>query len=411
MAVQQGCEPGGRGAAAYIVIAGTLLWGGLVLPSYSQDVVAEEGPTLKSVRELRRQAESAGGLSEGQRNQVLELYDQALKSLETAGRHEDQARRYDRERRDVSRQAAALRDELDRPVQDPGLSLPADASAIDFEHAVAQERAELAARRQALSELERLAETRANRRLEIARRIGTLIQRIEDLDDALRLVTQSESQPEFKEAQRTDLAARRRAARQEIATLRSEQALLDAEAELLPLRRDRAQRRVGQSEHLVELIDKQATEARQNQAERSLEQIQEKCREARGAMPGVAELADEVEHLADTLWGDEGVKDTVGRVTQEITRARGHSAQVQKIAQVTRRKFETVRLRGVASEWWPKIPVDLPQPAEIRRTIRQREILLPEVQHKLIVLEERRQEIGDTESQATLYQARAREVA
>ncbi len=398
--------------AAGLTLAAVLLLGVLPRCARAQEAGAT-GPvriTADSVRREKRGVERDRTLAEDQRRQALELYDKALASLAREAALRNEVKRFERQRQNALRQVKALQAELDRPVPEPGIKLPGSATGEEIERALAQEQAELEARRQALRDLEKLSESQAARRIEIARQIGALFQQIEEIGDQLRSVAEAEATMQWKQAQRAELQARRQAVEQQIASLRAEQAALDAEAELTPLRRARAQRRVAESERRVELLEERSSEARRAERERSLERVRAECREALQEVPLLREVADETERLAAMLWGPEGVVMQVEKVTRQLTDTRKYNSQVQKIAQVTRRKFETVRLRGVATQWWPKIPADIPKPGSLRRDIRRHETLIPDVQHELIVLEEQRIEAGDIERQVAERVRRIQEI-
>ncbi len=380
-----------------------------VLPAAAQEPgEGEPTVTMELVQRQRRAVERNSNLSEGLRKQVLGYYDEAAQELNSARRLAEEARRFERERAHIGRDIQALQAELDRPAPEAEVSLPGDASVERIQQQLTQERAELGARRQVLSDLTKLAESRANRRTAIARRIGELNQRLEETEDTLLSISRRDTSPELREAMRAEVLARRQRVQQEIETLREEQRLIDAQAELIPLQRDRAERRVAESERLVEQLEKRAATARRAEAEAALGRVREIVDRAREATAVAPDVIGDTLDMAETLWAEDGVETGVAETSQELTDMRRRLLQIEKISSVTRRKFEAVRTHGIAAQWWPQIPEDIPRPAELREQIRERESMIPNVQHELIVLEEKRVQMGNIEAQVSDLLERAK---
>ena len=64
--------------------------------------------------------------------------------------------------------------------------------------------------------------------------------------------------------------------------------------------------------------------------------------------------------------------------------------RLDRIVQLTRRKFEAFGYRGSLARWWPEVPDDFPEPGDIAQTIRRLDERIPEVQHQLIRFEQQR---------------------
>ena len=399
LGIQRGNAPWLRAGAWLLVV---LL---LALPAAGQGPdPASEPLTIKSVQQMRDRAAADKNLTEALRDQVLETYDRAIASLRKETDLKAVARRNVRDRRTVTREIRRLQAELDRPTPEPAINLPADASAERIERQLTQERAELAARRQMLHDLDQLSETRANRRNEISQRIGSLNQHLEVLGDELRSVSQQDAAPELNAATMVQVRAEIQAVTQEIATLRSEQSMLDMRADLLPLRRDKAGRRVAESERLVSLLAARALASKRAEAEAALARVRKSCAEAIDKYPDLGALAEETRTLADKLWNqDGGVVVELEDTTQEVTLIKRFVSEMRRIATMTRRKFEAVRTHGIAAQWWPTLPEDLPSSGDLKDLIRRREKLLPNVQHEIIVLNERRIAEGNLEREVQRY--------
>jgi len=363
----------------------------LALPAVAQSEGApERRQDPGEVRKLRAEAEADASLGDDVRARVLELYDSAISSLETAAAADAEAASLTRETAGVGRMVDAMRKQLSRPEPETQLALPKNATVQQAESSLARERARLAANRSALRGLERLAEERAGARNEISRRLGALDQEIETLNDELRAAAQRDTHPELKSATRSSLLARQEAALHEVEALRAELVLLDAQGALLPWRIDQAQRRVDHSEKLVSMLEDATQDLRHRDAEESLRVVREQCREAADEASALGDVAAETEGFAEMLWGPQGVNVRSEQTARQLADTRRHLTDLERIIQITRRKFEAFGHRGSISRWWPEIPEDFPEPGAVANAIRGLESGIPEAQHQLIRLEQLR---------------------
>jgi len=375
-----------------------------------QSAAGPEELSEKQIRAERERLAQQSRLPEEVKQQALSAYDAALKALAGAADFERQRRRHAKREAEARRAVRMLQRELDRPHRMRTVNLPKQATAAAIEERLAQERSELNARRQALRDLAKLAERRTARRLEIAQRIGVLNQKLEALDDRLRLLSQADVPPELRRAMEVEIRATQLLHRAEQQALQQELKLIEAQTELYPLQRDRAERRVTESEQIVEQLQHRLAASRHAELQASLDKIRELCRKAAEANPLLEEPAAEVEELAERLWASDGIRIALEDAERKLTELRKYLADVDSLAALTRRKFEAVRLRGVAAQWIPNIPEDLPQPAELRQELRELEHQIPTVQHHLIVLEEQRARAGDINRETRRYLSLIEEV-
>jgi potassium efflux system protein len=358
------------------------------LPAGAQEATAEERLDLAEVRALREQVEGDATLEDDVRARALALYDEAISALQTAALDEERAEDLERERAGVSRLVDSLRRRLEEPPVEPTLALPEETTAAEADGLLARERARLNANRAALKNLDQLAEERSASRSEVSRRLGSLDQEIDTLNDELRASGQRELHPAERDALRKSVLARRQRARQEVGTLRARLSLLDAQATLLPWRRDQAQRRVDRSEKLVSLLRAETRRLSHLESEALLQRVRKQCAEASLLSETLAAVAVETEGYAETLWGPQGIVIESERVTRGLVNARKHLSDLERTVQLLRRKFDAYGHRGSVARWWPDVPDDFPEPGQIERHLRRVEQLLPEVQHESIRLEQ-----------------------
>jgi potassium efflux system protein len=359
-------------------------------PSSPAQTVPGEQVTLQQVRQLRLETEASEDLPEEVRVQVLEVLEAAIGKLLQADDNRAAARGFERDRAGIDRKVAALRAELEKPESAPQVPRSASRTVARAEDALARERSRLAANRAALRNQQRLAEDRAAARSEVSQRLGELDLVLELVDDELRQHADSTARIELKTATRLSILARRQAAVSEIEMLRARLDLLSERTVLTPLEVDLAQRRVSHLEELVGLLEKAAHELRVESARESLGQVREQARELVEQAPSLQALAAETVELAELLWAEAGVVNQTEQTVQDLDATRNHQAQLNRIIELTSRKFEAYGHRGSVARWWPDVPEDFPEPGTVAATIQYLDEEIPEVEHALIVYEQKR---------------------
>ena len=366
------------------------------LPVFAQTATEQENSvSLSQVRQLRAETAENSAVAEDLRAQVLDLYDGAISSLESAADNRDAAVAFERERSGIDHMVESLRAELEKPEHRPQLSLPANPTVAQAEDALARERARLAANRSTLRNQELLAEDRSKSRSDISQRLGELDLELELLKDELRKQTESTARTELKQAARFSVLARRETTLSEIKMRRARLALLADLTALNPLETDLAQRRVSFSEELVNMLEGATHGLHVEQARESLGRIREQSRHLSEELPELAPLATEIEELAKTLWAPDGVVASSDQTVKALDATRRHQTELNRIGELTRRKFEAYGHRGSITRWWPAIPEDFPEPGTVANTIRHLDEEIPEVEHQLITYEQQRSRAHD----------------
>jgi len=345
---------------------------------------------LADIREQRTDVEADASLDDALRARILEQYDAAISALNRAQTSLSQVATADRERTHTTRMVEALKRELERPEKQPQLPKVKRPTVLRALDTLARERSRLEAHRGARRDVERLAEERANSRSDIARRLGELDQELERLEDDLRLEAQRDVHPDLKKAARIRVLARRQAAKAEAEALRAKLALLGEQSTLTPLQLDQAQRRVAYNEQLVETLEEATAELRRETAKKSLEELRTECRAVAEKVPHLADTAAETTEFGELLWGTDGIVAIAERTTRKLLTTRNHLAKLDRLAELTRRKFDAVGHRGSIERWWPRIPEDFPEPGEVETVIDDLEALIPSIEHQLITFEQDR---------------------
>jgi potassium efflux system protein len=371
-----------------------LLLAGWAVPIRAQ-TTQPENVSVAEFRQLRQRSEVQIELSDDLRTQIIDLYDAAIAALETAAENKAAAQAFERDRKGVDRLEAELRSELDTPIPPPKLALPDNPTVRQAEEALERERSRLAAKVSALREQQRLADDRTKTRADISRRLGELDLQLEQLNQELRSQVDRATRTELKTAVRHHAIARIHETDSEIEMLRAKLALLTDRSALIPLRTDLAQRRVSISNELVRLHAAKAHQLRLEEARTLLAQVRELGDRVRTNVPQLADLTAETEEMAETLWGPEGIVTASEQTGRDLAATRDYQTQLNRIAELTIRKFEAYGHRGSVSRWWPDIPTDFPKTAIISRTLRELDEEIPEVEHKLITFEQKRAQAHD----------------
>ena len=191
------------------------------------------------------------------------------------------------------------------------------------------------------------------RRSEIANQLGTLDPQIESLTNELRAPSPLDLSEQLKEAARTRLLARRQALLHQRDTLRAELAWVEERAVLIPWQRDQAEVRVTRSEELVSLLEATLQELRRDEAQQSLEEVRLRSGEV-AQQQAFAGIAAEMKQLAEVLWAPDGVIAELLVADAALAQTRKNLVELERILQLTKRRFEAVGHDGDITQWWPR---------------------------------------------------------
>lgn len=306
---------------------------------------------IEELAALRREleadaAQTSPRLDEDGRRQALEALDAAERDLRAAAASIDRTAEFALLTEEAPARLAALREELARPPVEARAEVPEGATITEFEQLRAQAEAELAARRTALEELALEAQRRTEARATLPAELSRARQELEALDETLASLPPDP--PGLAErARRKRLLAERERLRARVEEVTSELASYQARSEILPLRRERAQRRVVEAEQLLADWRRVEGERRRADAERASEEARRLRRQATAELAPLRAYALENERLAALRAGGGPVPSTLAQI--EAARAdldAARSLLAQRIARYTslRTKLEAVGL-------------------------------------------------------------------
>jgi potassium efflux system protein len=344
-------------------------------------------------------------LTDVERKQILDLYDQAIQSLQEEIRFKGIQLGHERRKRMLESDLAAAQVELSTSSQ----TLPAPAkpqSVREAEDAILQTAAEINTRRNALANLSKLPQSLSAKRVTVTDRRAAIRQSLEEISDELIAVNQAATTPEWTQANRRALQARSRMLQQEMLTLGAEREALDVQLQLAPIQRDLAQTKLEGAQSILGQLRTQATEAARAEAKQALESNHSAAVAWAKQYPALAPVAQVCEGLAAKLWGSDGVLEQTRRYRELAQQAKTYTGQVKQIDAVTRRRFEAVRLFASAEEWWPNLPAEIPQVTELWLDRLVAEGISRKLQSEIVDLEE--DQSSDVALQAELAALRSR---
>ncbi len=148
---------------------------------------------------------------------------------------------------------------------------------------------------------------------------------------------------------------------------------------------------------MLTLLEATLLELRGDEAQRSLEEVRSRSGQV-AQQPAFAEMAAEIEELAETLWSPDGVMADLLAADAALAQTRKNLVDLERILQLTKRRFEAVGHHGDITQWWPRSTSDFPGIPETASEIRRLEALIPNLQHQLIQYEQERVQFREFEN-------------
>jgi potassium efflux system protein len=367
--------------------------------------------TIPELSRARDAAARKKSITEIEKRQILDLYDQSIKSVE--GSLQFRAMQLGQERRRVAmqRELAALQEEILRGAPIPSAPPRADETSREVEDALAQTLTERDARQKAISDLSRVASDLAKRQDEINQRRAALRQKLESADDQLAVVQLTSVSPEWESAARTQLLTLKQMLTAEMESLRAERETLDLRRALVPLQRESAKLRLEAAERNIEALKQRGKAAQKRDAAREVEQAIKAARDAEAAFPELGAVAREVEELVVKLWGPNGALAASQEIAEASAWMRERSTRVEQAAAVLKRRYRAAGMFAPANEWLEQLPKGVSLPREVQRTRLRQLWLLPQVRRDIVALEEQRSGETTLDTQVAQLKSSATEVA
>lgn len=281
---------------------------------------------------------------------------------------------------------------LSQPATAENDVIPADASLSQVEQRANEA---VAASEMAIANLGKIEEEikrRAERKSEIGRLTAEAKQRLEEAEKLLAKPSPANESEQLAEAWKFELEGRIRALRAQIELYKSESARDDAEAELLPVRRDLAKREKLAAEKRSAFWQKVVIDYRKRETE---QQAREARRQVQNAHPALRELAEQNAALAEQR------KRLVEDMTKYSQRLKSVNNQIEKLEEQFKKAEERVEKAGHSTTvglMLRRQREELPSPRECQQRMQDIENAMPRANLALMEIEEAQESLGDVEA-------------
>ncbi len=321
----------------------------------------------------------------------IDDYEQALAALNRSADVRLNAQRFAAEEAEAPNLIATLREELAKPPQQVELPPDETLNLKELETRFEQAQADLAASRAKLAELDDIAKFRSKRKAEFPEELAATQQRLSTAQEtlaALPLGADSESRRALLLAQLDEHEAT-------LKSLEIEREAYDARQELLPLRRDRAVRRISQGEKITAALRELVGARRAAEGDAAAKTAGEQVNDIAQRFPQLKDLAEKTQELAALRSGEGGLPKRISRAHADLAAT---AAQLEEVSHRYRAARRRISAGGLTEGMGVLLRRDyewLPQAAELKAESEAREKRLSSAQLELIVTEEERAEVGD----------------
>ena len=357
----------------------------LVMPTRAQNL---ETPT---VEELGAQLQALESSTAENKDALAEIYRQALASLKLGAEARVRQQQFEAEAAEAPALLVSLREALASPAKDPEPDAGTSLSLAELEARLQQAQAELAARRSQIDELVRLAGFRDVRTGEIPVEFAAAKQAQVAAEEALNTVAPGDEGV----AKRTLLLAQLDEQEARIQALNAERTSYEARREVLPLRRDRAQRRVVEAEKLAAALKAQVDARRAAEGEAASRQADQQLRDITQRYPELEELATRIQYLAGLRSGDTGYPKRISAARVEFEDTQGLLAETNRRFSAAKRRIKAGGLTEAVGQILRQDYEWLSRARDLRELSLERQARLSEAQLQLIAIEEERYRVGE----------------
>lgn len=359
--------------------------------------ISEPEPSKDAVEKLLNRLEEAKSLDASVREKAIEFCKRAIQKLDSVVEWDKKRAEYRQAITDMPTLLAETKQALEKSASEGfDVTIPADASLVQLEQELGKWKTRL---QDAAKESDLLAaepKRRAGRRIEMVKQLLDAQKRLDDAGRQLIGISQSADPEELKEANRFFLLSVKRLAKAEMECCQAEEALYEADGELLKLRVDLARQRYGRLQETVKLLQDTISAKRQKEAEREAKEAQEAVVNAH---PAFRKLAEENVSLVARRTGPDGLAEQTKKVNQELEQANQALDELKKDYKGLIQRVKTVGLTPAVGLFLRKQRSSLPDSRFYRWRIRERQSTLADVQFKFIELEEKRSKLGETKEQ------------
>ncbi len=357
--------------------------------AFGQGESATETPTVAGLRAQLEEVQ-AGELPE--KDELVKLIGQSLQELERAKVLERRAQDFERQKAEAPALLESFRSELALPPEREDPEVAADISLRDLELLQQQAEANRGLAQKLADDLAGETTHRGERLASLGDEIARVRNTISEKEASLRAAGAEDA---IAIARRNQLLAELEALRVEDRALVSEREAYETRRELLPLRRDQAQRQLTRAEYLVGFWRDRAASKRQKEADEAAREAERQRRQTAARFPALSEIATRNEELASMRSGSQGLPAQMSRASDSLFLDRQVRDETLRRSRSTRRKIQVGGLTEgmgllLRREFeWTRTPESLASGSESRKE------QLSKAQLLQITLQEEREAVGD----------------
>jgi potassium efflux system protein len=293
--------------------------------------------------------------------------------------------------------AEQLRTELSRPIQDAAPRPAPNGTLADLERELGLAQSELAAARTELDAIVAEQPRRTERQREIAGRLATLATEIEQLRAQAAAAIPPEVDPLVAEAQRLATIAALSAKQAKLAELEAETASYDATRELLPLRRDRASRRVTAAEQRVSAWQDLVNERRRREAKRIADEASEQELARAREIPALEGIAADIAQLKPQFTARDSAPARLAAATGDLAKRTSELREIEELVRDVRTRVSTGRLSSAQGQYLTRALARLGDTQAMEQTLRRYTRMSSEAEWELLELSELEEISSDVE--------------
>ncbi len=369
-------------------------------PLWGQEPLADPAPppetvTAEEITRAQEQLQADSSLDAATRDSAAGLYAQALESLRRAEELARQRAEYDRLAGEAPQLLATIREELSRPAGEVVIKPPEGASLQQLESLAAQAAADLETARRNAQELQNETSRRSDRSTAITTQLGPLRDQVQSSREALLAAPSAGEPAVVTQARRLQLLARSQALLREIEALEAEAASYDARRGLLPARRDRALRRVTETEKADTAWQGLVGQRRQREADAAAQEAKRLRLEAARQHPALQVYALENERLATERTGPTGLTSRIANATQATSSSRSLLATLRDDFEAIWRRVQASGLNRATGLLLRRQYETLSDPNDLHRQLRLTRQRLEDAEYMLVEYQDQRLAAGD----------------
>jgi potassium-dependent mechanosensitive channel len=362
----------------------------------SEKAAEPEGISSESVQTRIKQLDDAKDLEDLVKQKIRDSYQQALPELEAIKNRAAKIANFEQAIATAAEKLVETKSALAKLPAKSVLEKQDELTLPQIDQLITKKQIELDETRTQLAALESEPKNRAARRLEIPKKTSEAREQLNQVEEQLRASAPEGEPPALTAAHRALLHSQRRSLAQKLQLYEKEVAAYEATAELLPLQRDLAARRVVLAEDELKLWHATADRRRQAEADR---QVRRARLEAARAHPAVKRLARENAALAESR---KQLAGKIAEITRQLDRAKEELAKLNVQFNGTRNKVKVAGMTNTIGLMLRKQRELLPSAAATRRHIDVLQSAIGESQLSALQLDERRSALANMEQQVKL---------